>query len=222
MNAVSTLNFENLPVRTFTDETNELWFCGVDVCSILGYANASLTIQKHCKENGVSKRYITDKLQRQQETSFINEPNLYRLIIKSRKPEAERFEAWVMEEVLPTIRKNGSYTQQTQNTQITYIPKTHVVEDDVLHTLFSMLFLAHAQAEGLKKLDEALQKSFIKLHPEAYSLYSETGFVLSLKQRSLRELLVELAQDSNEWKSTLVHFNQIKPALKTKTTLAVV
>lgn len=221
MNAVSTFNFENLPVRTFTDTNNELWFCGVDVCSILGYVNARLTISKHCKEKGVSKRY-TPTQGGEQEMTFINEPNLYRLIIKSRKPEAERFEAWVMEEILPTIRKNGSYTQQTQNKHIAYTPKTHEVEDDVLHTLFNLMFLAHAQAEGLKKLDQVLQKSFIKLHPEAYSLYSETGFVLSLKQRSLRDLLVELAQDSNEWQTTLVHFNQIKPALKTKTTLAVV
>lgn len=44
-----------------------------------------------------------------QEMTFINEGNLYRLIIKSRKPEAERFETWVMDEVLPSIRKKGGY-----------------------------------------------------------------------------------------------------------------
>lgn len=48
----------------------------------------------------------------QVEQAFINEGNLYRLIIKSRKPEAERFETWVMEEVLPTIRKTGQYVAQ--------------------------------------------------------------------------------------------------------------
>ncbi|WP_423717275.1 MULTISPECIES: P22AR C-terminal domain-containing protein [unclassified Haemophilus] len=46
--------------------------------------------------------------------TFINEPNLYRLIIKSRKPEAEPFEAWVFEEVLPQIRKTGKYQLQPQ------------------------------------------------------------------------------------------------------------
>ena len=49
-----------------------------------------------------------------QEMTFINEPNLYRLIIKSRKPEAEPFEAWVFEEVLPQIRKTGKYQLQPQ------------------------------------------------------------------------------------------------------------
>ncbi|SUU98702.1 BRO-N domain-containing protein [Avibacterium paragallinarum] len=45
---------------------------------------------------------------------YINEPNLYRLIIKSRKPEAEPFEAWVFEEVLPQIRKTGKYSSEQQ------------------------------------------------------------------------------------------------------------
>ncbi len=102
-------NFNSNTVRVITDPTGEFWFCGKDVCTILGYVNESLTIQKHCKENGVSKRYLTDKMQRKQEAIFINEPNLYRLIIKSRKPEAEPFEAWVFEEVLPQIRKTGKY-----------------------------------------------------------------------------------------------------------------
>ncbi|QQF90693.1 KilA-N domain-containing protein [Histophilus somni] len=105
-------NFNSSQVRVIVDPNQELWFCGADVCRILGYVNESLTLQKHCKENGVSKRYLTDKMQRQQEAIFINEPNLYRLIIKSRKPEAEKFEAWVFEEVLPQIRKTGKYALQ--------------------------------------------------------------------------------------------------------------
>lgn len=105
-------NFNSNAVRVITDTTGEFWFCGKDVCTILGYVNESLTLQKHCKENGVSKRYLIDKMQRKQEAVFINEPNLYRLIIKSRKPEAEKFEAWVFEEVLPQIRKTGKYSLQ--------------------------------------------------------------------------------------------------------------
>ncbi|WP_075321466.1 BRO-N domain-containing protein [Histophilus somni] len=105
-------NFNSSQVRVIVDPNQEPWFCGADVCRILGYVNESLTLQKHCKENGVSKRYLTDKMQRQQEAIFINEPNLYRLIIKSRKPEAEKFEAWVFEEVLPQLRKTGKYALQ--------------------------------------------------------------------------------------------------------------
>ena len=95
-------------VRTFADEKGEYWFLANDVCSILGYSNPRDAISKHCKNKGVAKR-DTPTQSGKQEMTYINEPNLYRLIIKSRKPEAAAFEEWVMEEVLPTIRKTGSY-----------------------------------------------------------------------------------------------------------------
>lgn len=102
-------SFENHSVRTFADEQGEPLFVGKDVCDVLGYANDSLTIKKHCKLYGVSKRYLTDSMGREQEVTVINEGNLYRLIIRSRKPEAERFERKVMDEILPAIRKTGEY-----------------------------------------------------------------------------------------------------------------
>ncbi|HHF5474909.1 TPA: BRO family protein [Haemophilus influenzae] len=110
----SAFTFKSNSVRVITDNNREPWFCANDVCDILGYSNPRDAISKHCKENGVAKRDAIDSMQRKQETTFINEPNLYRLIIKSRKPEAEPFEAWVFEEVLPQIRKTGKYQLQPQ------------------------------------------------------------------------------------------------------------
>ena len=107
----STFNFHSNAVRVITDPNQEFWFCGSDVCNILGYVNAPDAMKKHCKEAGIAKRYISHSSGRK-EAIFINEPNLYRLIIKSRKPEAEPFEAWVFEEVLPQIRKTGKYEIQ--------------------------------------------------------------------------------------------------------------
>ena len=109
----SIFNFKNSPVHTITDPNSEIWFCGTDVCDILGYVNAPDAMKKHCKEAGIAKRYISYPSGRK-EAIFINEPNPYRLIIKSRKPEAEPFEAWVFEEVLPQIRKTGKYQLQPQ------------------------------------------------------------------------------------------------------------
>ena len=109
----STFNFKDLPVRVISDPKGEFWFCGTDVCAILGYTNSRKALQDHCKQGGVTKRYTPTK-SADQEMTFINEPNLYRLIIKSRKPEAEPFEAWVFEEVLPQIRKTGKYQLQAQ------------------------------------------------------------------------------------------------------------
>lgn len=87
------------------------WFCATDVCSILGYRNAPDAISKHCREAGIAKRDIRSAGQ-QRSLTFIDEGNLYRLIIKSRKEEALRFETWVCDEVLPSIRKHGHYVDQ--------------------------------------------------------------------------------------------------------------
>lgn len=82
------------------------YFVGTDVAKALGYSNPRKAILDHCK--GVTKR-DTPTSSGIQSMSYINEGDLYRLIMKSKLPSAEKFEAWVMDEVLPTIRKTGSY-----------------------------------------------------------------------------------------------------------------
>jgi len=99
--------FDDKPVRAVVIDGAEYWVAR-DVIRILGYKNENEAIKDHC--DGVAKRYpIVDSMGRTQEVRVINEPDLFRLIIKSRLPEAERFERWVFEEVLPQIRKTGAY-----------------------------------------------------------------------------------------------------------------
>lgn len=71
-----------------------------------GYNNPRDAVSRHCR--GVVK-HDTPTSSGVQLMSYINEGDLYRLIMKSKLPSAEKFEAWVMDEVLPTIRKTGSY-----------------------------------------------------------------------------------------------------------------
>lgn len=99
--------FQSNTVRTVAID-GEVWFCATDVCKVLGYTNAPDAVSKHCKSGGIAKR-DTPTVSGIQQMLFINESNLYRLIIRSKKPEAEKFETWVMEEVLPAIRKTGAY-----------------------------------------------------------------------------------------------------------------
>lgn len=88
-----------------------------DVAKALGYKNTSKATSDHCK--GITKRYILTN-GGQQELNIIPESDIYRLIIKSKLPQAEKFEQWVMEEVLPSIRKNGAYmTEQTLQRALT-------------------------------------------------------------------------------------------------------
>lgn len=103
-------SFEAHEVRTFADVQGNPLFCAADVCDVLGYANSRQAVQKSCHSDGVSIRDTIDSMGRTQQVTVITEGNLYRLIVKSRKPEAVRFEKWLMDEVLPTIRQTGQYT----------------------------------------------------------------------------------------------------------------
>ena len=91
------------------------YFVGTDVAKALGYSNPRDAVSRHCK--GVVKR-DTPTSSGIQSMSYINEGDLYRLIMKSKLPSAEKFESWVMDEVLPTIRKTGSYKPMTIAEQI--------------------------------------------------------------------------------------------------------
>lgn len=103
----------SFPVRLFVDDNDNPWFCHKDICNVLGYKNSSKVLKDHCKSKGVTKRYPLTKGGKQG-VNYINEGNLYRLIVKSKKPQAEEFEEWVFEEVLPQIRKTGSYSMDVQ------------------------------------------------------------------------------------------------------------
>ena len=85
------------------------YFPATDVATALGYKRPQDAVRQHCKEDGSVNHRVADSLGRMQEKKYINEPNLYRLIVKSKLPQAEQFEKWVFEEVLPSIRKHGAY-----------------------------------------------------------------------------------------------------------------
>lgn len=85
----------------------EPWFCLKDVCAILSVSVASPS-RFQMDMDGVTK-HVTPTDGGQQQLTFVNEPNLYRVIFRSNKPEARQFQDWVFNEVLPTIRKTGSY-----------------------------------------------------------------------------------------------------------------
>ena len=95
-------------VRTI-EENGAVMFCGSDVAKALGYSNPRDAISRHCR--GVVKR-DTPTESGMQEMSFIPESDLYRLVFGSKLPTAERFTDWVTEEILPAIRKHGSYSRK--------------------------------------------------------------------------------------------------------------
>ncbi|WP_053027816.1 phage antirepressor [Staphylococcus haemolyticus] len=97
--------FGNLEILTIEGKE---WFPAIQVAEILGYANPRDAISRHTKNKGVVNHDVLSNggVQRKK---FIDEGNLYRLITRSKLPQADEFEEWVFEDVLPSIRKHGLY-----------------------------------------------------------------------------------------------------------------
>lgn len=88
---------------------SETWFVGVDVSKALGYNSSSKPVQRHVDKDDVLKQHLVDSAGRTQEFLVVNESGLYSLILSSKIESASRFKKWVTSEVLPCIRKTGSY-----------------------------------------------------------------------------------------------------------------
>ena len=93
-------------VRTIVEGETVL-FCGADVAKALGYSRPNDAVSSHCRST--VKRRIATSQGNESDMCFIPEGDVYRLIVRSYMPEAEKFERWLFEEVIPTIRKHGGY-----------------------------------------------------------------------------------------------------------------
>ena len=107
MNDLQIFKYHDSEVRT-VELNGEPWFVLKDVCGVLGISNHKMTAQR-LDADEVILTDLTDSMGRQQETTVINESGLYNVILRSDKPEAKPFRKWVTAEVLPTIRKHGTY-----------------------------------------------------------------------------------------------------------------
>jgi prophage antirepressor-like protein len=108
MNNLIPFDFNGNQVRVVLDENGDPWFVGKDVCEALGYADPTNAMKQHCK--GVVKRHPLQTAGGMQEMRILAEPDTLRLIVNSQLPSAEAFERKVFEEILPSIRKTGSYS----------------------------------------------------------------------------------------------------------------
>ncbi|HHF3779687.1 TPA: P22AR C-terminal domain-containing protein [Haemophilus influenzae] len=205
-------NFKSSQVRVITDPNQEFWFCGSDVCYILGYKNAPDALAKHCKQGGIAKRY-TPTQSGEQEMIFINEPNLYRLIIKSRKPEAEPFEAWVFEEVLPQIRKTGKYQLQPQQIALPE-PEKKFTREFTEHDLQQLVWAWFALLRGMELcqvLHPALKQIGSHYAASVYSMAYEYRSTLRQAHNVLTRITEQFeCEQDNNWR-VLKHLRAYNP-----------
>ncbi|PEK38253.1 phage repressor protein/antirepressor Ant [Bacillus pseudomycoides] len=146
------------------------YFPATYVANLLGYANATEAIKRHCKTEGVAFHEVptTSGVQNKK---FINEPNLYRLIVKSKLPQAEQFEKWVFEEVLPTIRKHGAYMTN------------QVLEQAVTNPDFMIGILTNLKEEQTKRIEaerKVLQQQPLVTFAQAVEVSTNTILVKDL------------------------------------------
>lgn len=106
MNDIQTFNNNEFGEIRTIEENGKPLFCGSDIAKALGYTNPNKAVNDHCRAITKRSTPISGKMQ---DINFIPEGDVYRLIVHSKLPSAERFEHWVFDEVLPALRKHGAY-----------------------------------------------------------------------------------------------------------------
>ena len=129
MSNVSIFNFNTQKVRT-TIIDDQVWFCKKDVLNALCIAKRS-DINNALDPNGCVNNATVTATRGVQTLVFVNEPNLYRIIFKSRKAEARAFQDWVFNEVLPQIRKTGQYAVPKIDKSLSYVKKLEVIKQSL-------------------------------------------------------------------------------------------
>lgn len=152
-NEIRKFDFRGAALRTLTDEAGEPWFVLKDCMSILDLGNPTETVKMFDKDE-FSTTEVIDSIGRRQQTYIISEPGLYRLVMKSRKPEAKEFQRWVTHEVLPQIRKTGGY-----------IPTTDA--DDDMTILAKAVMIGQRTMEAQKQRIAEQQTRIVELEPKA-------------------------------------------------------
>lgn len=116
MNEIKTFNFDDQLVRALKSD-DEIWFIGKDVAKILGYSNPRDAILKHVDTEDKNSVAIRDGNKGNPNQTVINESGVYALIFGSKLPDAKKFKHWVTSEVLPQLRKTGSYAAKEMSSE---------------------------------------------------------------------------------------------------------
>lgn len=181
-------------VRTL-EEGGKVLFCASDVAKALGYSNPRDAISRHCrgvvKHDGVSvtTNQYGVATEQKSEMSFIPEGDVYRLIARSKLPTAERFERWVFDEVLPSIRKNGGYIagQETMTPEELMAKALLVAQKTIAEkeALLSQKTVENAiMAPKADYFDELVERNTL-------TNFRETAKELGIRQKDLITFLIE-------------------------------
>lgn len=192
MNAIKIYENKDFGEIRTIEENGKVLFCGSDVAKALGYAIPTKAVNTHCK--GVSKMEVPTN-GGVQSLLFITEGDMYRLIAHSKLESAERFESWVFDEVLPSIRKHGAYmTPETL--------RAALLNPDTVIQLCQALKAEQNKNRQLQAINSALTVDKAIMQPKAdyfdelvdrnlLTNFRETAKQLGIKQRQFVDWLIE-------------------------------
>jgi prophage antirepressor-like protein len=173
-------HFEGSQVRIVTDDDGSPWFVAQDVCGVLG---VSTDQTRRLDEDEKGLRLIQTPSSAQQMV-VVNEPGLYSLVLGSRKPSAKAFKRWIRHEVLPAIRKTGSYSMEPAFE----IPKTFAAALRLAAEQQETIEVQAAQIEAAKPAVE-----FVERYADATGTkgFREVAKLLHANENQFREFLIE-------------------------------
>ena len=154
-------------VRTLIEWEDKVLFCGTDVAQALGYSNTTDALKRHCR--CIVKREVPhpQSPEKNLETNFIPESDVYRLIFGSKLEDAEKFQNWIFDDVIPTIRKTGGYVNNDELFIETYFSQ---VEESTKAMLRATLATVREVNEKNRQLEQTVgvqSQQIAELQPKA-------------------------------------------------------
>lgn len=154
-------------VRTLVEGEDKVLFCGTDVAQALGYSNTTDALKRHCR--CIVKREVPhpQSPEKNLETNFIPESDVYRLIFGSKLEDAEKFQNWIFDDVIPTIRKTGGYVNNDELFIETYFSQ---VEESTKAMLRATLATVREVNEKNRQLEQTVgiqSQQIAELQPKA-------------------------------------------------------
>lgn len=168
------------------------YFMASDIARALGYTNPNKAINDHCRAITKRSTLISGKLQ---EVNYIPEGDVYRLIVRSNLPQAERFESWVFDEVLPSIRQHGAYMTSETLEEV-------ILNPDAMVKILTALKEEQDKRKSLEVVNSALTVENARLIPKAdyfdelvdrhlLTNFRETSKQLQIKEKDFIRFLID-------------------------------
>ena len=199
------------------------WFCGKDVCDVLGFTNSRKAINDHCDEDDVTKCYTVDSKERKNQLTFINESGLYSLIFGSTLPIAKEFKRWVTSEVLPSIRKNGCYLTPAKANEIALSNEIIKAIEDLKENAVTQKTVSLLVADNIAKEQRfnALLQDYNELQEYNQHLYEENQnlqtkanlgewYLIEIMNMSASTKLIEISDLAKEIKAVGIPLEEIQ------------